>query len=545
VLTQLFRTYTNDEKMKKAILLSIIMCLVITSGCKKSLNRDPEDFTLIERYFTKEKDAVLALNGVMDLMSSRNYYGGTFQIRMLGSDDILPTITGSYPGNASAPASDPAFANLWNNLFMTIERANILLENLPRIAMDEKKKGVIRGEALFLRAYAMFMLVDMWGPIPINTVPTSGPNDVIRKRQPIQDVYAQILKDMTEAEGLVPTMTLGGADYGGGGYIAKTTVQGILARVCLTMAGEPLKDVSKYQDAKDWAKKVVLSTEHALNTDYTDIFIRIASDRYDKKEVMWEIDLNYTAGTNEFGFIGSLNGIGSNVSNGADVSYGYSFGQSKATRRLYNAYGATSNDTRRDWNMAPFYYVQNTTTGAKVNWATTQIYDRFDSKYRSEYYPVKHRDNTGINFPMLRYPDVLLMLAEAENELNGPTTLAYSLVNQVRARAYGKLKPLATNLTEANIPIGQDQTTFRQTIRDERLREFPSEALRKHDLIRWGIYVSAMKAVAADANNVTPVASNRANLQAIANRITNKDVLWPIPSSELSLNSAMTQNEGW
>jgi hypothetical protein len=307
------------------------------------------------------------------------------------------------------------------------------------------------------------------------------------------------------------------------------------------MAGEPLKEVSKYAEARDWAAKAVASGEHRLNPDYTDIFIRLASDRYDKMEVMWEIDLNYTAGLDDHGLIGSLNGIP-----GADVSFGYSFGQVHVTRKLVNAYGITSNDMRRDWNAAPFQYVSGTTTGAKSNFTATQLYERFDSKYRSQYYPVKHRDNTGINFPLLRYSDVLLMLAEAENEIDGPTPRAYAMVNQVRARAYGKLLPGATNLTEADIAPGMDQTTFRQVIMDERLREFPSEAIRKHDLIRWGIFVSAIKGVATDANNpALPLSSWRTQLTNIANRVGNEDVLWPVPNSEISLNSGMTQNEGW
>lgn len=531
----------NHIKMKFfAKLLSIFLCLVIVSGCEKALNKSPEDFLPVEKYFTKESDAVLALNGVMEMMTKRDYYAGQFPTRMLSGDDLFITLTGSFPGNHSADASDPLIRNLWNNLFSTIQRANILLTNLPKVSMPETKKGVIRGEALFLRAYAMFMLADMWGPIPINLVPTSGPNDVVRTRQPLKDVYAQILQDMAEAEKLVLAST-SAAEYGGGGYPAKTTVQGILARVCLTMAGEPLKDVSKYAEARDWAAKAVASGEHRLNPDYTDIFIRLASDRYDKMEVMWEIDLNYTAGLDDHGLIGSLNGIP-----GADVSFGYSFGQVHVTRKLVNAYGITSNDMRRDWNAAPFQYVSGTTTGAKSNFTATQLYERFDSKYRSQYYPVKHRDNTGINFPVLRYSDVLLMLAEAENEIDGPTPRAYAMVNQVRARAYGKLLPGATNLTEADIAPGIDQTTFRQLIMDERLREFPSEAIRKHDLIRWGIFVSAIKGVATDANNpALPLSSWRTQVTNIANRVGNEDVLWPIPNSEISLNSGMTQNEGW
>lgn len=525
-------------------MITIMIITIMVCSCQKALDLKPMDFLTPETFFNKESDATLALNGAFDMLSKINFYGGAFQIRMLCADDVYMTLTGAYPGNNKSLATDGMFSAMWNNIFTTIERTNILLANLPRVTMDENKRGIIKGEALFLRAYCMFLLVDMWGPVPIKIKPTSGANDVIQTRMPIKDVYAQILKDMTEAESLVPTTATSG--YGGAGYPAKTTVQGILARVCLTMAGEPLKDVSKFQDAKDWATKVVQSGQHTLNPDYTNIFIKLASDQYDPKESMWEVDFILLSGfSGESGQIGYLNGIP-----GAAQSFGAASGQARTTRVLYNLYGATTNDTRRDWNCAPFTYVTNTTTGAKTFFTSSQIYDRWDGKWRPECqtYATKVSSQTGINFPLLRYSDVMLMLAEAENELNGPTTLAYSMINQVRARAYGKLMPGAINLTEANLPANLDKTSFLKEIQDERAMELCSEAIRKHDLIRWGIYLSALKAVKADANNTSLPAVNsslKALVTSISDLATNKDVLWPIPSYEISLNSGMTQNEGW
>src|SRR5690606_29838644 len=95
-------------------------------------------------------------------------------------------------------------------------------------------------------------------------------------------------------------------------------------------------------------------------------------------------------------------------------------------------------------------------------------------------------DRSPTNFPLLRYADVLLMFAEAENEMNGPTEEAYDAVNQVRARA------------EAYAFTGLDQDDFRQAIRDERARELCFEGLRKFDLIRWGIFEQAMRNVGND-----------------------------------------------
>jgi hypothetical protein len=143
----------------------------------------------------------------------------------------------------------------------------------------------------------------------------------------------------------------------------------------------------------------------------------------------------------------------------------------------------------------------------------------------------------------------LLMLAEAENELNnGPTPLAYACINQVRQRAWGKLMPGATNPTEANLPEDKNVITFRQAIQDERLMEFPSEALRKHDLIRWGIFLSTLQKMKADVQDTRQPAVNttlKNLIISMADLSSPRDLLWPIPASELQLNRLMTQNPGW
>lgn len=533
--------------MRKIISAGFIVSALVLGSCQDILDTKPQDFVSPETYFNKESDATAALNAGWDMLTRQYMFGGYWQCRMLAADDVYCSITPAIPGNLKIDASESQYIPaMWNNLYTTIQYCNVLLDNLPEATIDEAKKGVIQGEALFLRAFCYFMLVDQWGAVPLRLHATAGPNDVHTPRTPVAEVYNQILSDMTEAERLVPTTEQ--ALYGGAGYAAKTTVQGILARVCLTMAGEPLKDVSKYEDARAWAQKVIDSHEHALNPDYTQVFINLAAGNFDKKEVLWEVDLNIVPGGTEHGYLGYLNGI-----SGADPSYSSSVGQSKVTRKLYKLYGANTNDTRRDWNCATWTWKNSTTTGAdadKTYFTANQIYNRFDAKYRLEYTPYpRTQGQSPINFPMLRYSDILLMLAEAENYINnGPTDLAYSLVNQVRARAYGKLKPGATNPTEADIPRVHNKESFLQVIQDERCRELSSEGLRKHDLIRWGIYVPTIQALAADVNDptqpaVTTAWKNAVNL--IGTGVSNRDLLWPIPAVELTYNNQMTQNPGW
>ena len=154
----------------------------------------------------------------------------------------------------------------------------------------------------------------------------------------------------------------------------------------------------------------------------------------------------------------------------------------------------------------------------------------------------KHCSYTPTNFPLLRYADVLLMYAEAENEVNqGPTSEAYAAVNQVVRRGYGK----PVNTPDGSVDwSGMDYTEFREEIQRERARELAYESLRKGDLIRWGIFLTQMKDCLADANKA-PSFGDLKHAKATFGNVTARDVLWPIPSYEMALNTNLKQNPGW
>lgn len=542
--------------MKRFLFACFITTTLLLGSCKKILDTKPQDFITPETYFNKEADAVAALGAGWDMLTRQWMYAGFYQFRMLTSDDGWTALSAAFPANLGLTASDAtAYPLRWNQMYATIQYCNILLENLPRVPMDESKRNIIRGEGLFLRAFIYFELVKDWGPVPMRLIPTAGPNDLNLAGSSIKDIYAQVLKDMTEAESLVPTTASG--LYGGAGYAAKTTVQAMLARVCLNMAGEPLKDVSQYKAARDWALKVVESKEHSLNPDYTQVFKNYAAGIIDKKESLWEVDFNYVAGGSEHGFIGYLDGI-----SGASTSFGTSVGQYKITRKLFISYGGTvaaTKDLRRDWVCAPWVWKNLTTTGAdadKTFYTATQIYLRQEAKFRLYFCPLPNAvtGQSPINFPIMRYADVLLMLAEADNYVNGgPTPTAYSSINQVRARAWGKLLPGATNLTENDLPPGLSKVAFLQEVQNERFRELAAEGLRKHDLIRWGIFIPAIQGLLADVTDPNPPAeANRsttpgqpyANMIQL-NKISTRDLLWPMPASEIQYNKLLIQNPGW
>lgn len=530
--------YTGN---RRGLLFCLVLLLLTAGSCKKFLATEPQDFVSPEFYYNTEEQLNTALNGVYDILGKQAVYGDAWweKFNVVTDEGYFnnanPTAIATGLRVQNFDASDPDVLALWAALYDGINRANLLLASIDKPDMDATARAVIEGETRFLRAYYYFLLVSSWGDVPLVTAPATGVKSTDVARTSASAVYDFIVSEMTAAEGKVKTAT----NWGFGGRISKTTVEGILARVCLYRAGYPLQDAAKYQDALTWATKAIQSGEHALNPSYRQIFINYAQDLYDVKESMWEVEFwGNQIGNNfqEAGSLGYINGIVT-----SNQTIGYSYGFINCTPILYNAY-EVGDTLRRDWNIAPFSY---SSTGSKTLKASNDLYTRNCGKWRREYETLvpKAINHTPQNFPILRYADVLLMAAEAENEVNGPTDAAYGYINAVRERAFGKLLPGATDPEEADLPAGLTKEELRQRIQDERFRELSFECLRRPDLIRWGMYVPVMKAT---ANYISTNASAAFKYGANpGNNTTDRNVLLPIPLADISVNKLLTQNTGW
>ncbi|AEV99847.1 carbohydrate-binding protein SusD [Niastella koreensis] len=514
--------------MKRRIfLLGLLATMIAVAGsCKKFLEKKPH-FLEPDNYYSNAQEVNSALAGVYDIISQETMWGGQIPIRHNATTDesfFSYTSFTTGPFRYNYDASDTYVASLWKNLYTGIERANSLLANMDKADMDANAKSVVGGEALFLRAFYYFTLVQYYGDVPLKLTPSVSVDNVDLARTPTKEVYAQIVADMKEAETLVKTAT----QTGSSGHVSKSTVRGILARVYLTMAGAPLHDTEKFKDARDWALKVKESGEHDLNPDYKQIFINEVQDIEDYKECIWEAEC-YGANNDAYkegGRIGNENGVlcRSTVTD----SIGYAYGFNSTTQKLYYLYAPT--DVRRDWSISTY---SMSATGVKTTLPATNIYGRNTAKWRREYEKIfpKNKNYTATNFPILRYADVLLMLAEAENEATGATALANESLNLVRRRA---------GLTDTAIA---SQDGFRDEVRNERARELCFEGLRKPDLIRWGIFVQTMHDISDEfkAKGGTTYAYAAVN----AANVNDKHLLYPIPLSEMTLNKKMVQNPYW
>ena len=291
-----------------------------------------------------------------------------------------------------ASASDGTYYGFWKQLYVGIERANVLLQVVDQPKdLTEEERNDIRGQAKFLRAYYFYLLVSNFGDVPLKIIPSSQLGiDFNIPRTPAKEVYNFVIKEMTESETLVNPISKNGVTV----LVSKTAVQGILARVCLTMAGNPINDESKYADALTWAQKVINSGAHDLNyatvaapqfvglpilensPAYSKVFINnmqngVATGAGNNEQI-WDaafLSKSNTSGTYaNTGFpatqqLGALMGIP--TSGSVSNVVGQAAGTYRAFPILYKRF--QSGDLRRDWAIGTYRYTTSASTANPAN----------------------------------------------------------------------------------------------------------------------------------------------------------------------------------
>ena len=576
------KSIDNITKNCKKIALLIGVAIQLTA-CESFLDTTPTDFMTPTNFYRSQSQLTAALMGIYSPLLNWETYG--FAIPGLQQ---CVTDEGYYNNTAVVPQNDVGLNiqaytsqvpnNFWKQCYVGIERANQLIAHIGNAQnTDTTFIKAVYNEAKFLRGYYHFLLVQNYGDVPLKITPTTDATVTNIARTPAVDVYNQIIKDMTEAEAGLPTYQ-NDIYAGSTSRITKTAAQAILARVCLYMAGNPINDNTKYADAFYWANKVKDSGIHSLytmtdtvanvinlrgmklsypvtngnpaykNNGYAQIFVNMASNKYSPKESMWEIDATVSSSTAYAynTYLGTQ--VGLTVTNN-DPIIGTGGSYVNVHQYLFDLYA--TGDYRRDWAIAPYSlnYTPATNTCVRAFYTANQALNRPVGKWRREYEPiglgltVKPKWNTQINFPVIRYADVLLMLCEAEFKMNGPTPTAMDAINQVRRRAFG-FDPLTANatvdLTAATLTLDE--------IQKERARELCFEGVRKADLIRWGIYIQRMQDIITNINTKGQPSYNRTTALMSPQNTLNaglKVLLWPIPSSEVLVNTAITQNPGY
>ena len=577
--------------MKSIKTTIILLAALLSLGSCDFLDKEPTSATS-DTYLKTETEAALFLKGIYAIITQQSYYGGNY-FYLVGGDDLE-----HYGGSGRAPlngglicnnatSSDSYVTSFWYTLYAGVNRANILLSQIEDIK-DMKPANLKRytAEARFLRAFYYFNLVECWGDVPFYTEPVLDVKNLQRAVTPRATIYDFICKEMEESAEDLPTAS--SLNYEPG-RVSKSAAWGILARVYMFRAGEFHRmkvaenkaETKKYFTEAGKFAKMVMTQGHKLAPNYWDYFIDQCADRYNTtaNESIWEAEFagdgKGTLSTE--GRVGNIIGIQApdlssktDYVGSKDPGFGYAFFWS--TPKLYELYTSNNDIKRMNWSIAPFRYTQSEKGGPvdgrefekgklaevkKQYWdqsfqygetdskskigdrektSATSMYDRNCGKWRREYEADKKNKNlTAINFPILRYSDVLLMIAECENETHSqPTTEAYNCINEVRKRA-----------GISKLPQNLDTEDFRQAVKDERAMELCFEMTRRFDLIRWGEYVQNMNALVSRAQTGYNWNLGPDNVFTYFN-ITEAYNYFPIPALEMSVNKLITKNNpGW
>ena len=542
------------------------LALLSTVSCKKALEEKPYSFYSPENSYNNQNDARAAINGVYNELYSWELFQQPFWNMTVLDDDH---VSGAdwYLGTTGAgnPQSYWGVDGPWVGCYAMIARANTVIENVPNITdIDPDIQKRIMGEAYFLRGWAYFQLVQLYGGVPIKLKALSANNPETNvPRATVKETYDVVISDFKSAEtNLFP---LGHAKAGEPGRVNQGVAKAFLAKTYLTMASgastgnvtvrggtdngyytytknvvaglEGLDARAYYTLARDKAQEVIDSEKYSLTESWKELWSIAGRNN---KEQMWE--LQSLAGTV---FINNLHNYFS-----ARSTFGV--GAVWTTNNHYNDYDVL--DERVLDGITHNYQTLQGTYIFYPSWQAAQYkvvggitYNNTGSTTAERAYTIKYSSvadpsvaNSDAFYPLLRYAEVYLMIAEAENEINGANANAYEALNKVRLRSfplYTPAPPLPQTpipVPEAYAPANMTPEQFRSFVLAERAREFNMEGIRRFDLMRWGIYLQVMNKIGTGQNNISKVR------QA-------KNLLLPIPLNEINSNTALKgkNNPNW
>ncbi len=415
---------------------------------------------------------------------------------LMGTDESSSTESNSkyYMSNYDYTNVTGMLSSTYTTMYKAIEYSNVCIKNLPQMKganeSEQKKIDALLGESLAVRAYAYWNLVRFFGDVPYTDVPTSDLATFSSSRVSRDTIWDNCVADLQRAIELLPWKSEGMVATSE--RFTKNAAYGILARVALYAAGYSLRwDLDKIpyekstvriaqrddaarvrellQIAADACKEVIDKGENALLDDYDQIFRDLATKGYNNETML---EYGWYGPNSPDVRTGYTNGI---ATSGTSATFGKGGSQMVAMPTLYFEFD--EGDQRRDVSVC------NYGIGSDDDLEMSTYLGASVGKYRIDWMKGRGTSDSrrDINFPLLRYSDVLLMYAEALNELNnGPTPEAAKALEDVRLRAFRK------DGSKAGIaPAGYEE--FRNAVIKERKLELSNESLRKSDLTRWGI----------------------------------------------------------
>lgn len=487
----------------KSRYISIAILIIVVCSCEKRLDLTPVTNPTVNSFYKTPEDAAAAITGVYSILQDIYTHEVIVTPNTIGADDAIPFLQGNADRRAlwsyNFVSTNGFTSNPWSTSYQAIQRANVAIFRIPNITMNENLKKRYIAEAKFLRAMMYFNLIRFYGGVPLITNETTSLQNVEVPRNTKEEVYAFIEADLKEAEVVLP-LKYTGTDIG---RATQGAAKGLLSKVYLTQAGN--EAASPYwAKAAAKAKEVVDMGMYDLWENYADVYdMKNKAGKESIFEVLYLTDVNGNWHTTYW----APRGDPRVPSNG--------FGTIRPTKSLWDLYA--TNDKRKAVTFLTSYV--NPSTGATVNLSIDDPNPALAiSFWKLADMTSKVGGGGGKSFPYLRFSDILLIYAEAVNEVNGPSIEAYNGINRVRTRA--GLNPLS-GLTKAQ---------FKDAVLNERRLEFALEGNRWFDLARTGRLIEAVKA---------ETSFSRSPL------IQPFHILFPIPQREIGANPALIQNAGY
>ena len=495
--------------MKKIINISVYVVVLLLCGCD-FLNRSPYDSVDTSQGFQTVADAEAAVNAAYQPLQWAKLYNmriwtldiiaGNSEVGAGGGTDGEETVD---LANFIADADNFAALDLWRGPSPGILRCNFVLQKVPAMDIDEAIKNRILGEAYFLRAHYYFILVRLFGGVPLQTEPADSDSDLLLPRASADEIYELIMDDLDQAIRLLPKRS----EYtqANMGRATKEAAMAELARVYMTY----------YQDYEHYQEVVTLcdaigAMGYRLEEDYANLWNPAKQNGVESIfEVQYYGKTNYDFWSNENQASWLSTFTGPRNSGMAAGCYGWN----QPTAEFVSQYEV--GDLRKEKTI--FYTGCPTFDGMTYSsaYSTTGYNVRkfLLTKTQSPDYNTSNQ-----NWVVTRYADVLLMKAEALNEM-GQTTLAEAPLYEVRCRA---------GLTKRSDIEGLSQMQMREKIIHERRMELAFEGHRWFDMIRYKDNYAL--------NFLHSIGKTAAS---------SKHLLLPIPTQEREANPKLTQNPGW
>ncbi|MGL5015661.1 MAG: RagB/SusD family nutrient uptake outer membrane protein [Bacteroidales bacterium] len=500
--------------MKKIAFIALASLALSTSSCSDFLDTTTNSEFTTDIVFSNPAYTKLSIMGIYSLMTTDELYssrlstmfGYNTDIEVVGADQNSFSQVGNrgLSNYLANPSYSGHLERVWTMLYKGIERANLAIAEIPNSPATtggtaEEKAAMMGyyGEALTLRSLFYFELVRHWGDVPFKLDPTASDGSNFYLAPTDRDeIMERLIADLEEAEQYVPWVKTG--EYTPE-RVSKGFVKGLAARIALTRGGYSIRNKAGFptERGSDWRKYYEIANKHTrelqeqgihkLNPSYLQLFKSLNAWQTETtySENLFEVAHGYTR-SGELGY-----SVG--VRFRTNPKYGFQNNANVVSTSPYYYYMFDRKDLRRDVAVA-FYNYSNSTAEQKevfVNSAYAWCIGKYDirwmdSKFLSENLEVNAKRGYGINWVVMRYADVLLMLAETENALNnGPTPLAKAALKEVRSRAFDAADQ-GVKVESYVESLGSEEAFF-DAIVDERAYEFGGESIRKYDLIRWNL----------------------------------------------------------